>query len=86
MRSKRRFRQLFVIVGVMALANGVVAAYQTELSPGQLASWGPGYKELIKPTNAGTGRIYFSEGEAAARFWTTDLTADYVRLNADYRT
>jgi glutamate N-acetyltransferase/amino-acid N-acetyltransferase len=26
------------------------------------------------------------EGRAAARFWTADLTADYVRLNADYHT
>ena len=23
---------------------------------------------------------------AAARFWTCDLTAEYVRLNADYHT
>lgn len=28
----------------------------------------------------------FSEGQAAVRFWTTDLTAEYVRLNADYHT
>lgn len=28
----------------------------------------------------------FHEGNAAVRFWTTDLTADYVRLNADYHT
>lgn len=28
----------------------------------------------------------FSEGQASIRFWTTDLTAEYVRLNADYRT
>jgi glutamate N-acetyltransferase/amino-acid N-acetyltransferase len=28
----------------------------------------------------------FGEGEASVRFWTTDLTAEYVRLNADYRT
>lgn len=28
----------------------------------------------------------FGEGEAAVRFWTTDLTAEYVRLNADYHT
>lgn len=27
-----------------------------------------------------------SEGSAAVRFWTTDLTAEYVRLNADYHT
>jgi hypothetical protein len=66
MRSKRRFRQLFVILGVMALANGVVAAYQTGLSPGQLESWGPGYQALIHPT-VGTGRVYFSEGEARVR-------------------
>ncbi len=30
--------------------------------------------------------IRFSEGEATVRFWTTDLTAEYVRLNADYHT
>jgi len=28
----------------------------------------------------------FAEGSAAVRFWTTDLTAEYVRLNADYHT
>jgi len=30
--------------------------------------------------------LRFSEGDAMARFWTTDLTAEYVRLNADYHT
>ena len=30
--------------------------------------------------------LNFSEGDADARFWTTDLTTEYVRLNADYRT
>ncbi len=30
--------------------------------------------------------LAFGEGSAAARFWTTDLTAEYVRLNADYTT
>ena len=28
----------------------------------------------------------FGEGGASIRFWTTDLTAEYVRLNADYHT
>lgn len=50
MRSKKRFRQLFLIVAVAALANGVVSAYQTELTPAQLASWGPGYSLLEYPT------------------------------------
>jgi glutamate N-acetyltransferase/amino-acid N-acetyltransferase len=30
--------------------------------------------------------LSFSEGTSAVRFWTTDLTAEYVRLNADYHT
>jgi glutamate N-acetyltransferase/amino-acid N-acetyltransferase len=30
--------------------------------------------------------LKFSEGTAHIRFWTTDLTAEYVRLNADYHT
>lgn len=30
--------------------------------------------------------IRFGDGDATAKFWTTDLTAEYVRLNADYRT
>lgn len=30
--------------------------------------------------------LSFGEGEAAARLWTTDLTEEYVRLNADYHT
>ncbi len=30
--------------------------------------------------------LTFREGDSKIRFWTTDLTADYVRLNADYHT
>jgi glutamate N-acetyltransferase/amino-acid N-acetyltransferase len=30
--------------------------------------------------------LVFSEGQHDTRFWTTDLTAEYVRLNADYHT
>jgi glutamate N-acetyltransferase/amino-acid N-acetyltransferase len=30
--------------------------------------------------------LQFSEGHGAATFWTTDLTAEYVRLNSDYHT
>jgi hypothetical protein len=67
MRSKRRFRQLFIIAGVAATASGLLAAYQTGLSPPQLASWGPGYAGLIHPENGGTGRVFFSEGEARVR-------------------
>jgi glutamate N-acetyltransferase/amino-acid N-acetyltransferase len=30
--------------------------------------------------------LLLEEGHCSARFWTSDLTAEYVRLNADYRT
>ena len=30
--------------------------------------------------------MLLEEGRESARFWTTDLTAEYVRLNADYHT
>ena len=37
-----------------------------------------------------TGELHielkFTRGSSAVRFWTTDLTAEYVRLNADYTT
>lgn len=31
-------------------------------------------------------QLDFSDGTATRRFWTADLTAEYVRLNADYHT
>ena len=31
-------------------------------------------------------QLRLSEGDLAARFWTTDLTAEYIRLNANYHT
>jgi hypothetical protein len=68
MRSKGRFRRLFLILGVLALANGAVATYQTRLSPPQLASWGPGYRELVFGGAEGlSGRTFASEGEAHVR-------------------
>jgi hypothetical protein len=67
-RSKRRFRQLFLIIGVIALANGAVGAVQSRLSPGQLSSWGPGYRTLIEGGSGGiTGRTYVSEGVSHPR-------------------
>lgn len=69
LRSKKRLRQFFLIVAVAALANGLVSAYQTKLSPPQLASWGAGYRLLVYPSGEvkGTGRVYVSEGEARVR-------------------
>ena len=40
----------------------------------------------IRDNRETTIDLMFIEGTAAARFWTSDLTAEYVRLNADYHT
>lgn len=42
--------------------------------------------ESIRQNRDTSIQLQLAEGEAGARFWTTDLTAEYVRLNADYRT
>lgn len=64
---------MFVVLGVIALANGIVGTYQTQLSPAQLSAWGPGYSERVNgnvntETGEGvTGRKYISEGVARVR-------------------
>jgi hypothetical protein len=72
-RSKQRLRKMFLLLGIIALANGAVSAYQSRLSPGALASWGPGYATKVKG-NAGrkgakgvAGRTYLVEGEPHVR-------------------
>jgi hypothetical protein len=65
MRSKQRFRQLFLILGVIALANGVVGTVQSRLSPAELARWGPGYNQRL--SGNGGGRTFKSEGESHPR-------------------
>jgi hypothetical protein len=62
MRSKDRFRQLFLLLGVIALANGIVGTYQSRLTPTQLASWGPGYGERVSGGGGLSGRTYSFEG------------------------
>jgi glutamate N-acetyltransferase/amino-acid N-acetyltransferase len=46
----------------------------------------PGVSASIRGNRDTSIVLRFSEGDAKIRFWTTDLTAEYVRLNADYRT
>src|ERR1700710_405524 len=62
MRSKDRFRKFFILLGVLALANGVVSTYQTQLTPTQLSNWGPGYAERISGTGSVSGRVYTDPG------------------------
>jgi hypothetical protein len=73
MRSRKSFRRLFVILGVLTLVNGVIATYQTQIPVSSLAAWGPGYNEKVEGTRneeTGTGikaRKYTSEGVGRVR-------------------
>lgn len=67
MRSKRRIRRFFLLVGVIALANAVVGTYQSRLTPTQLASWGPGYEQLALGSSVLGGRSFESEGVSHVR-------------------
>jgi hypothetical protein len=76
MRSKVRFRQLFLLLGVIALANGFVSTVQTQLTPEQLASWGPGYAERINGTGSVSDRVY-TDSAGTARVRPPALGSDF---------
>jgi hypothetical protein len=65
--TRERMRKMFLILGAIALANGIVGAIQARLSPQQLASWGPGYAERIEGANGVSGTTFRSEGEGHVR-------------------
>lgn len=68
-RSKARLRKAFLLLGVIALANGVVSSYQTRLSPAQAASWGAGYEQKF----TGKARKTYKSGEGEAKVRPTGL-------------
>lgn len=61
MRSPEHFRKLFLVFGVIALANGVVGTVQSRETPAQLGSWGPGYSKRLSGSE-GLGDGYNVEG------------------------
>jgi hypothetical protein len=66
-RTRDRMRRMFLILAIIALANGVVSAVQVRLSPQQVASWGPGYAERINGANGVSGTAFKAEGEGHIR-------------------
>ncbi len=47
---------------------------------------GPSVSRSIRTEHDAHIQLSLREGTASARFWTCDLTAEYVRINADYHT
>jgi len=68
LRSKDRVRNAFILIGWIALANGIAGAIQSRMSPAEIASWGPGYHTLAYGGPGGlTARTYIAEGVARLR-------------------
>ncbi len=62
LRSPSRLRVLFILLGLVASINGIVALVQISLTPEQLAAWGPGYAEFIAGTGDVAGRTFLDSG------------------------
>jgi glutamate N-acetyltransferase / amino-acid N-acetyltransferase len=61
--------------GVALYANGTPLDFDAEA-----------VSQRLRAEREVTIRLLLKRGTASIRFWTCDLTAEYVRLNADYTT
>ena len=69
-RRESQVRALVLILVVSAAVGGVVALFQSWLTPEELAQWGPGYRDRIYGAGAleGAGRVGFdAEGNPTVR-------------------
>jgi hypothetical protein len=68
MRTKRRLQAFLLLLLAVAAVNGIVGLVQFNLSPEQLAAWGPGYEEKIMGSGDVAGRGFVdSEGTVRTR-------------------
>lgn len=65
--SPRRLRALLVLMLVVAAVNGAVALIQAQLTPDQLAGWGPGYADLIHGTHGAPRLAVGPDGKPRVR-------------------
>jgi hypothetical protein len=74
MRTKARLRAFLFALVVIAAINGVVGFIQFHLTPDQLASWGPGYRNRIQ--GVGVGARFFIDEFGAQRTRPFGLGSD----------
>jgi hypothetical protein len=60
-RSKARIRNFLLLLVLVAALNGVVGLVQQNLTPDQLASWGPGYSKALKGESSVSTRTFADE-------------------------
>jgi hypothetical protein len=68
MNTRQRLRGFLLLLLVIGAANGLVGLVQFGMTPGQLASWGPGYAARINGTDGVSARNFSdSSGQAHVR-------------------
>lgn len=67
LRSERRLAGLFLLLIAVAAVNGIVSLIQWQLTPDQLAGWGPGYSSLVFGTEHISGRGFVAVGTEHVR-------------------
>ncbi len=67
MRDTQRLRGFFVLLLGVATVNGVVSLVQFNLTPEQLAAWGPGYEQLLIDSDTDSARVADVDGESRTR-------------------
>jgi hypothetical protein len=58
-RSSYHLRILCMSLVVVVVANAIVGAIQFQMSPDELARWGPGYRDLVSGTDRVSGRSFY---------------------------
>src|SRR5262249_38866063 len=61
LRSKRRIRAFLMLLLAVATVNGIVGLVQVNLTPSQLAGWGPGYQKAINGEGSLSARGFADE-------------------------
>lgn len=61
LRSKARIRNFLLLLLLITAINGVVGLVQQNLTPDQLASWGPGYSRAIHGESSVSTRTFADE-------------------------
>jgi hypothetical protein len=61
MRSKARIRAFLLLLLTVAALNGIVGLVQQNLTPDQLAGWGPGYAKALKGEGSVAPRTFADE-------------------------
>ena len=66
LRSERRLTGLLLLLLAIAAVNGIVDLIQSQMTPAQLASWGPGYAGLEQGTGTTVARTFVTAAGTTA--------------------